>query len=123
MRTFDQPRNVGDHESTKVTEIDHPKMRLQRRERVVSDLRSCRGDGRDKRRLSCIRKTNQSNIREQLQLELQVQLFTLASRLMVARSAIRRSREVRVSETAAAPARSQPAIAVVTQVVQQVAGR
>jgi len=42
---------------------------------------------------------------------------------MIARRAIRRSREVRVTETAAAATRRQPAIAVVTQVVQQVAGR
>src|SRR5215216_1332353 len=42
---------------------------------------------------------------------------------MVARSAIRRGREVRVTETAAAAMRSQPAIAVVTQVVQQVTCR
>jgi hypothetical protein len=42
---------------------------------------------------------------------------------MVARRAIRRSREVCVTKTAAATARRQPAVAVVTQVVQQVTCR
>src|SRR6185437_2099199 len=120
VRALNQSGNIGDHESTKVTEIDNTKMRLQSRERIISDLRSRRGDSRDKRRLSRIRKTNQTNVREQLQLELHIQLFTLAARLMVARRAIRRSRKVGVAETAAATARRQPAITVVTQVVQQV---
>jgi len=42
--------------------------------------------------------------------------------LMVARSAISRSREVGVSESAAAAARGQPTIPIVTQVMQQIAG-
>src|ERR1041385_6865865 len=123
VRTFDQSGYVGDHESTKATEIDNTEMRLQRRERVISDLRPRRGNSRDKSRLPRIRKPNQPNVREQLQLELQVQLFALASGLMVARRAIRRSREVRVAKTAAATARRQPAIAVVAQVVQQITCR
>src|ERR1041385_2937757 len=98
-------------------------MRLQSRERIISDLRFRRGNGRDKRRLTRVRKTYQTNIGKQLQLELQVQLLTLASGLMVTRSAIRRSREVRVAETAPATARREPAITVLTQVVQQVSCR
>src|SRR6185503_13509287 len=123
MRALDQSGYVGDHESTKVTEIYYTEMRLQCRERVIGNLRTRGRDSRDKCRLSRIRKTNQTNIREQLQLELKVQLFTLASGLMVARGAIRRGCKVRVSKTAAAAACSQPAIAVVTQVVQQITRR
>src|SRR6185369_1289462 len=98
-------------------------MRLQRRERIVRDLRTRGRYSRDKCRLSRIRKTDESNVRQQLQLELKIQLLALASSLMIARRAIRRSREVRVAETAAAATRRQPAIAVVTKVVQQVACR
>src|SRR4051794_2706546 len=123
MCTFNQSRYVCDHESTKITEIDDAEMRLECRERIVSDLRSRGRNSRDKRRLSRIRKTHEPDIREQFQLELQVKLFTLAARLMVARSAIRRSRKMRVAETAAATAPREPAIAVVTKVVQQVACR
>src|SRR5215218_9401773 len=80
-------------------------------------------DSRDKGRLPRIRKTNEPNISEQLQLELKVQLFTLAPTLMVARRAICRSREVCVAKTAAATTRGQPAIAIVIQVVQQLTCR
>src|SRR5262245_25391129 len=41
---------------------------------------------------------------------------------MIARRAIRRSREVRVAETTAATTRCHPAIAVMTQSVQQITG-
>src|SRR6185295_4119801 len=104
VRTFDQSRYVGDHESFEVTEIDYLKVRLKGRERIVRNLRTRRRHRRDKRRLARIRETNETNICEQLQLELKIQFFALASVLMIARSAIRRSREVGVAKTAAATA-------------------
>src|ERR1044072_4595245 len=123
VRALDQSRNISDYERTKVTEIDNAEMRLQRRERIVRDLRTRSRDSRDKGRLPRIRKTHESDIRQQLELELKVQLLALASSLMIARRAIRRAREVRVAETTAATTRRQPAIAVVTQVVQQITCR
>src|SRR4029079_13109306 len=65
-------------------------------------------------------KTNQSNVREQLQLQLKVELFSLASALMVARSTISRGREGRVSKTTTATARGEPTIAIVTEVVKKI---
>jgi hypothetical protein len=38
VRTFDQSRYIGDYERAKVTQIDHAKMRFQRRERIVGYL-------------------------------------------------------------------------------------
>ena len=38
-RALDQPRDVGDHELAAVGRLDRPEHRLERRERVVGDLR------------------------------------------------------------------------------------
>src|SRR5215213_995916 len=118
VSTFNQSGYIGDHEGTKVTETNHPEMRLQRCKRVIRNLRVRGRNSRNERRLSGVRKTHETDVGQQLQLELKVQLFSLPSVLMVAGSAIRRGREVRVAETAAATTCGQPAIAVVTQVVQ-----
>ena len=96
-------------------------MRFQSRKRIIRDLRTRSRHRRNERRLSCVWKTHQTNIREQLQLELQVQLLSLASGLMVARSTIGRGREVRVSKSATPTARGQPAVAIVIEIVKQVA--
>src|ERR1041384_2801633 len=112
MSAFDQSRYVGDDEGTKVAEINHTQMRLQSRERIIRDLRARCRHGRNERRLARVRKTHQTNISEQLQLELQVQLLSLASGLAIARSTVGRGREVRVSKSAPPAARSQPAVAI-----------
>src|ERR1043166_962508 len=96
-------------------------MRLEGGERIVRDLRTRRGYSRDKSRLAGVWKTHQTDIREQLQFQLKVQLFSLTSALMVARCSISRGSEVRVSETTTATARSEPAVAIVTEVVKKIA--
>src|SRR5690349_17181050 len=121
MRPFNPPRNVGDDERAKVSEIDDAEMRFERRERIVRDLRTSRRHRRDESRLAGVGKTNQTDVCEQLQLQLQIKLFALASALMVARCTIRRGREVRVAKTTAATARSQPTVVGVTEVVKQIA--
>src|SRR5829696_1044579 len=88
MSSFDQSRYVGNDEGTKVTEIHYTQMRFQSGERIIRNLWTRRRHRRNKRRLARVWKTHQTNISEQLQLELQVQLLSLASGLMVARSAI-----------------------------------
>ena len=122
MRAFDQSRYVCNHERAKVSEIYDAEVRLERGERIIRDLRTRCRHGRDKRRLPCVGEAHQTDVCEQLEFELQLDLFSLASALMVARRAIGGSREVRISKPAAAAARRQPAIAVVTEIVQQVAG-
>src|ERR1043165_2244095 len=64
VRAFDQSRYIGNHESTKVTEIDYTEMRLERRERVVGNLRTRGRNSRDERRLTCIRKSHQTHVGE-----------------------------------------------------------
>src|ERR1041384_7371668 len=121
MSAFDQSRYVGDDEGTKVAEINHTQMRLQSRERIIRDLRARCRHGRNERRFPRVWKTHQTNISEQLQLELQVQLLSLASGLMVARSTIGRGREVRVPKSATPTTRGQPAITIVIEIVKQLA--
>jgi hypothetical protein len=121
VRAFNQTGNVGDHERAKVAEIDDAEVRLQSRERIVSDFRTRGGNGRDESRLAGVWKTHEADVRQQFQLELKLTLFAFAAGLVISRRAIRRTGEVRVAETAAAAARCQPAGAVVTQVMQQVA--
>src|SRR6185369_6681390 len=106
MRAFNQTRNVRDDKRTKVSEIDHAEVRFQRGERVVGNLWTSRGNSRDESRLARVRKTHQTNIREQLQLELQLALFALAAALVITRRTVCRTGEVRVAKTAAAAARS-----------------
>ncbi len=95
-------------------------MRFQGSERIVSDLRARCGDSRDKSRLARIRKTHESNIREQLQFQLKLQLLSLASALMVARGTVSRGREVCISKTTTATARGYPAVAIVTEIVKKI---
>src|SRR5262249_14414314 len=104
-----------------VTEVDYTEMRFERRERIVRDLRTRRRNSRYKRRLPCVRKAYQTNVGEQLELELEIQRFASTSALMIARSTIGRSREMRVSKTAATSTRRQPTIAIMIQVMKQVA--
>src|SRR5688572_14449555 len=117
VSAFDQSGDIGNNKRAKVSEIDDTQMRFQRRKRIVSNLRMRGRYCRNERRLSCVWKTDQTNVCEQLQFELQVQLFSLASALVIARCAVCRSREVRVSKSAAPASCCQPAIAVVAQVV------
>src|SRR5215203_2767228 len=121
MRTFDQSGYIGNYKCTKVAKINHAEMWFQRGERIVSNLRTSSGHSRDERRLSGIWKTNQSDVSQQLQFELEIQLFSLAATLMVARCAIRRAREVRISKSAPATSRGQPLSAIVVQVVKKIA--
>src|ERR1700752_1333757 len=104
MRAFNQSGNVGDHERAKVSQVNHAKVRFQRRERIVSNLGLRRGNSRNKCRLTSVRKTNETNIRKQLQLELQLTLFPFAATLVITRRAIGRRREVRVPKASSAAA-------------------
>ena len=70
--TLDQPRNVRDDELAAVRRVDRPQHRLERRERVVGDLRLRIGDARQERRLAGIRETDERGVGEQLQVQLEL---------------------------------------------------
>ena len=51
-RAFDESRDVGHHETLERSDRDHAELRVQRRERVVRDLRPGGGYCADQRRLT-----------------------------------------------------------------------
>ena len=59
---FDQARNVGHHERLRRTRTHHTQVRVQRRERVIGNLRARVGDGGDQRRLAGVRHAEQAHI-------------------------------------------------------------
>jgi len=79
-RALDQPGHVGDDELPAVGRVDRAQHRLQRRERVVGDLRRRVRDAREERRLACVRKPHERRVREQLEVQLDVVLLARRAR-------------------------------------------
>ena len=74
-RAFDQARYVGDDELAAVRRVEGAEDRLERRERVVGDLRLRVGDPAEERGLAGVRQPDQRGIREKLQTQLVVGLL------------------------------------------------
>ena len=102
--TLDQPRNVRDDELGAVRRVDRPEHRLERRERVVGDLRLRIGDPREQRRLPGIREADERSVGEQLQVQLELGLLAWQAGLCKPRRLERRRREAAVAASARAPA-------------------
>src|SRR5213078_2661780 len=122
MRAFDQPRYIRDDKATIVTHTHNTEVGRERREWIIRDLRPRRRHARDKGRLAGVRITNQSDVREQLQLEAELLLFARLAGLYFARRTIRRSRKMRIPETAASALRDQDSVALVCEIGEQDAG-
>src|SRR5688572_11386129 len=110
VSAFNEAWHVSNDKASFIAQCDDTEIRRQRRKRVVGDLRFGRRDARDQRRLAGVGKTDQADIGKQLQLQPQVELFAVLTRLMLARCAVRRRREVSVAETAAAALRNEHAL-------------
>ena len=111
VRAFDQAGHIGDHEAAIVAQRDHAEVRRERGERVIGNLRFRRRHHRDQRGLAGVGKSDQADIREQLQRQVQIEFFTGLARLHLARRAIGRRREVRVAQPAASAFGQQHALA------------
>src|SRR5678815_2490763 len=122
VSALDQPGNVGDHERLIVIVGDDSEIRLEGGKGIVGDLGSCRRDARDQGGLSGVRKANQSDIGEKLQLQSKFFLFARQSVLGAAGRAVYRRCKVSVPMTAAAPGRDQHALARLGEIVKQFAG-
>ena len=70
-RALDQPRHVGDGELAPVGRVDRPEHRLERRERVLRDLRLRVRDPAEERRLAGVRQADERRVGEQLEAELE----------------------------------------------------
>ena len=76
MRALDQAGNIRQHEFAAV-DIDHAKLRMQRGEGIVGDLRFGCADDREEGRLAGIGQADQACIRDQFQPQPDPALFAL----------------------------------------------
>ena len=108
-RALDQPRHIGDHEA-RVPGFGNAEVRRQRCERIVGNLRPSSRQPRDQRGLSGIRKPNQPDVRDDLELEQERPLFAEIATLREARRAPAR-RDERPVPPPAASARGRDELA------------
>src|SRR5450759_1567441 len=96
VRSFDDPRNVRDHERPVVGQLDHTEVGLEGREGVVGDLWASGGDNREERGLARVRLTDESHVGDQLELHLDRVDYALFARLPFSRRLVGGRRKKRV---------------------------
>ena len=101
-RPLDQTGHIGDRESH-ITSHDNTQMRHKRRERIVSHLRTSATDRCDQRTLARARKSHQTHVGENLQLQPDSPLLSVLTEKCETRSLPGRRRQCGISE-ATAPA-------------------
>ena len=108
-RAFDQARHVGDRELAPVGRLDRSEHGRERREGIVRDLRLRVRDAPQQRGLAGVGEADECGVGEQLQPQVELQLFSREAGLGEARSLARRRREALVAATRAAAARHDDA--------------
>ena len=98
-----------------------PRLRLERGERVVGDLRLRRAHRRDQRRLARVREADERGVGQQLELEPQPALLAVLALLGERRRPARVRQEAGVAPAAPAAVGREPAVAVVHEVGEQLA--
>ena len=101
MRALDQAGNIGEHEFAPLR-VHDAKLRVQRGEGIVGDLRFCRADDREEGRLAGIGQADEARVGDQLQPQPDPALFAFLARIGVARRAVGGGLEMRVAEAAIA---------------------
>ena len=114
-----EPGHVGDDEAAIVAQRDDAEIGRQRRERVVGDLRTRGGDARDQGGLAGVRKADQTDVGEQLQLQAQESLFAGLARFGPPRRAVGGRHELRVAAPAASSFRDQDPLAFFGEIGEQ----
>ena len=102
---LDEPRDVGDRELARVRAFDGSEHRLDRRERVVGDLRLRVRDAAEERRLARVREPGERGVDDELEAQREVGLVTWKPGLREAWRLPGRRREARVAAPARRPAR------------------
>ena len=120
-RALDQARDVGDHEVGVVVELHDAEVRLERRERIVGDLRLRRRDHADERRLAGVREPDEGDVGHQTEFEPQPVLLAVFALFGEARGATLVRQELGVAAPAAPARRGQPPVAVVDEFGEQLA--
>ena len=103
MRSLDDAGNVGHDEGPRVAHLHDAKIRCERRERIIGDLRARGRDHREERGLAGVRLADESDVGDQLQLEFKRLELAFLARLPFPRRLMRCGRKERVS-LASAPA-------------------
>ncbi len=97
------PGISGHYEGNAVVHIDHAEIRIERREVIVRNFRvRVRGDGQE-RRFADIRETDQTDIRQKLQLENDLMLLARETCLCKARDLAGRCGKMLIAPAAAVP--------------------
>ncbi len=99
---FDQARNISHNKSLAAVNIHHAQMWIHGGEMVIGNLRACITDTGEKRGFSNIRKSYQTDIRDNLELQLDPELLAGLSRLGILRRLHGWSGEVHIALTAVA---------------------
>ena len=103
--TLDESRDVRKHDASGIA-FGNAQLGVQRRERIVGDLRMGRGQRPQHRRLAGVRRPDQAHVGDQLEVEENLQLLTFEPWLRVVGSVARRALEVDVASSAGAATRS-----------------
>ena len=74
-RTLDQARDIGADKALLGADADNAQHRGQRRKVVVRDLGACGRNNADERRFSDVRETDQADVRDDLQFQLEVHIL------------------------------------------------
>ena len=119
---LDEPRDVGDDEAAIGVDAHDAELRMQRRERIVGDLRSRRRQRARQRGLAGVRRTEQADVRQQLQRELQVPALAGLADVELARRPIHAGLEPRVAAAALPAFRDEQLVAVARQIAELLAG-
>ncbi len=106
---LDQPGDVGDGELARVRPVDDAEHGLERRERVVGDLRLRVRDPPQKRRLAGVGQPRERRVDDELQAQLEIELVAGQAGLREARRLPRRRREPRVAASSLPAARGDEA--------------
>src|SRR5580704_17009204 len=130
MGPLDKSRKIGDDERAAGARSsvgiggDHAEMRLKRRKRIRSNLRTCRRNARDQCGLTSVREANEADVREQLQFETKVTFLAGMSVFMFARRLVPRSNELGVAVTTASASatRGQKSLARLREIKELFAG-
>src|SRR5436190_20678622 len=122
VRPFDETRNVGYDECLIVIRPDNAEIRSESSKGIVGDLWLRRADDGDQRRFSRIRKSDDADIGDQLQLDEKLALFAFVARLRESRRLTGRCREMLVAPPAAPALRNLHALALGREVGENIAG-
>ena len=121
-RALDQPRNIGHDKAAQAINTNHAKVRMQSGKWVVRHLGTRIGDSADQRGLARIGQAEQADIRQHLQLQMQLALVAFRTMGALTRGAVGRAFETGVAQAMKAAARHQYALSGLHHITDQLLG-